>query len=135
MLQLERNYVNFVAQGDRAIILLSGFDASNDPLPLPIPDAPAIRRIDDGLIPLSAKILLVNQSGPVIVKKRNLWYIVQMSTTPLEQDSFKTVLFTSNSRKLIITGLIRLQEVFFRVAVLNAHGQGNWSPCVPFVAR
>ena len=74
MLQTERDYVNGVAQGDRAIILLSGFDASNDPSSLPVPGAPAIRRIDDGLLPLSANILLVNQSGPSYCEKEE--YVV-----------------------------------------------------------
>jgi len=135
MLQIERNYVNNVAQGDRAVILLSGFDACNDPLPLPVPDTPAIKRIDDGPLPLSAIILLINQSGPNIKKKRNVWYIVQMSTTLLVPESFETVLTKTNSRKLIIPGLVRLQEVFFRVAAMNTHGQSNWSACVSYVPR
>lgn len=135
MLQTERNYINKIAQGDKSIILLSGFDASAEPTPLGIPDATAIQKITDGPIPLSAKILLARITNPLMANKPKFTYIVQSSTTPLNPDSFKTVLITQNSRNLVIPNMVRLQEIFFRVAAMNSHGQGEWSPPVVFVAR
>lgn len=52
-------YVNKIAQGDKLIILSSGFDCNNDPVPLSsVPGRPVIRRVDDGSEPCSMKVYI-----------------------------------------------------------------------------
>jgi hypothetical protein len=135
LLQTEKNYVNKVAQGDKAIIQLSGFDASLEPSPIGVPDQMSIKKIVDGPLPLSAKIHLGKLSNPLLAVKPKYIFIVQMSTTPLTLTSWTTVLTTGNSRKLIIPNLVNLQEVYFRVAAQNTYGQGAWSAPIGFAAR
>ena len=135
MLKTETNYVNGIAKGDRAVILLSGFDASNEPTPQHIPDAPVIKRIENGSSPHSAKILLAKTSSPLNTEKIRLTFIVQMTEDDSMEENWKIVLQTQNSKKLIFINLARGKEIFFRIAAMNAHGQSDWSETANFIPQ
>ncbi|MBI3501446.1 MAG: fibronectin type III domain-containing protein [Bacteroidetes bacterium] len=135
LLKEELTYVNKVAKNDKDTILLSGFDASEEPEPAEVPDAPVIKKIDDGDSPGTAKIFLAKTTSPLLTKKQKLTFIIEMTTTVSDESSFKTVLLTHNSKKLIVPNLVRGQEVFIRISVMNARGQSNWSTVVSFISR
>ena len=128
MLKEELVYVNQIAQGDKAIILLSGFDASNEPSPSPMPSAIVIKRIENGSVPLSAKVF-------IIPDKATKNYVVQTSNNPKDEESWKTVMQPTSSRKIEITKLSRGSEISIRIAGNNASGQGNWSNVVSFIPQ
>jgi hypothetical protein len=135
MLLEETHYVNKVAKGDRATILLSGFEASAEPSPRPVPDVPVIKRVENGSAPHSAKIFLAKTTSVLNTKKESLNYIVQMCTDDSKEENWKTVLHTQNSKKLLVLNLVRGQEYFFRISALNARGQSDWSETVAFIAQ
>lgn len=126
-------FVNGKAKGDEAIILLSGFFASKTPQPRSIPAQVVIKRIADGAVSHSAKIFLAKITSPLNEKSESLIYTVQMADGSLSE--FRTVLQTTNQRKLVITNLVRAREVFFRIAASNSRGQGDWSDTVPFIGE
>ncbi len=127
-LDIERGYVNKVAKGDRAVILSSGFDASDDPNPRPIPDKGIIEDVEDGASPHSAKVVIQALGGDVS-------YHVQVCPAPLSEQGFKSLPPFSNSRKIIIENLERGKEIFIRVAGFNSHGQGEWSEPAAFIPQ
>jgi hypothetical protein len=135
MLLAESNYVNSVAKGDKAIILLSGFDVSAEPSPHPVPDVPVIKRIEDGNAPHSAKIFLAKITSPLLTTREKLTFIVQMCTDDSKEENWKTVLQTQNSKSLILLSLVRKEEYLFRIAVMNARGQSDWSETASFVSQ
>jgi len=128
MLNNETRYVNTVANGDQSTILLSGFDASNEPVPHPIPDKVVIKRIEDGPTTHSAKIFIMPAG-------RNLDFTVQTTTTPNDETTYKTVLATGNSKQLLLENLVRGQEIYVRINARNAAGTGDWSDAHSFIAR
>ncbi len=121
-------YVTKVAAFDRAAILLSGFDASAEPKPVPGPDKVSITRIVDGPLPLSARILVMSPGVRATFR-------LQISTTPEDEKSWTLILETDNSRKLIAENLERGKEFFFRVAARNHRGNSGWSESVGFICR
>ena len=128
LLRTESNYVNTIANGDRAIILLSGFDASNEPAPHAIPDKVIIKRIEDGKTAHSAKIFIVPADA-------GLLYTVQMYKITDTTKTFVTVLKATNSRKLVLENLDRGVEIFIQVCAMNARGEGDWSETSAFMPR
>ena len=124
-------YINGIAKGDKDTILLSGYDASHEPQPAVIPDAPVIKSIENGPIHGSAKIKLEKTTG----QKGKRTYIVEMTLTGDNLNSFHIILFAGSSKKLIIPNLIRGQEVYIRVAAMNAKGQSQYSNVVPFIPQ
>ena len=123
--------VNTVAKGDTGIIALSGFPTSADPTPQSIPSKVVIKRIVDGATTLSAKIYIES------LKLRNLTYTVRTTTVAgagVNDPSWKVVLQTTNSHKLIIPNLTHLQEIYIDVSASNAHGTGLTSDPMTFSA-
>jgi len=129
LLKTEIAYVNKIAHGDKATILLSGFDASSEPSPRDVPAQVVIKKIVDEKAPLSAKVFIE-------VADRDILYKVETTLTPEDANSWKLVLETGNSKKLIVDkGLVHGTEVYFRVAAINTHGQGLWSDVHSFLVR
>ena len=127
-LKILTNYVNGIADGDKAIILLSGFDAADEPTPQPAPPRIVIRRIVDGSNAHSAKIHIESIGTRAT-------YFVETTATPTDEHSWQEVLRETNSRKLIIENLDRGTELYFRVSALNSTGQGPWSDDFVFLVR
>lgn len=123
--------VNAVAKGNSAIIALSGFPNSADPTPQSIPAQVVIKRIEDGPTSLSAKIFIES------LKQSHLTYTVRTTTVAgagVNDPSWKVVLQTTSSRKLIIPNLTHLQEIYVDVSASNAHGTGLYSDPMAFNA-
>lgn len=128
LLQKELRYVNPIGNGDKAIIELSGFNASKEPLPHAIPDAPLIKKVVEGKTPNSAKIILVPMG-------RGLFYTIETTTTPDDENSWKTELLSTNSKKLVLEDLNSEGKIFIRIAAGNARGQGDWSEIKSFISQ
>ncbi len=127
-LGVEGDYVDKIADGDRANILLSGFDASDDPSPRPAPVKVIIRRVEAGAEPHSAKVLIDAQPAGTV-------YTLQICPAPLNETDFKEIGQFTSSKKLVARDLERAKEYFFRVKGFNTRGEGEWSDPVVFLAQ
>jgi hypothetical protein len=128
LLKTEIAYVNKIAKGDRAAILLSGFDSSNEPTPKQVPGKVVIKRIEDGNEQHSAKIFIESLNGADRYK-------VEITATPDSETSWKTVIDPGSYYSLLVTGLAHGQETWFRVTGGNHHGWGIPSEVMPFLPR
>jgi len=128
MLKSEILYVNKIAQGDKATILLSGFDCNDDPVARDIPAKALIKRIEDGSVACSAKIY----ADAVPDADR---YKVEITTTLAEPTNWKTVLDFGTLNKIEIRDLVRGQEIYIRVTAGNRHGWGICREPVAFIPR
>jgi len=121
-------YTNKVANGDKQIIGLSGFDCRLDASLHGIPDKAIIKRIENGSVEHSAKIY-------IIIPADADRYNVEISLTPNDDKSWKMVLNAVSSINLEITGLTRGQEIWIRVTAGNTHGWAAHSDVVSFVPQ
>ncbi|MDD4993687.1 MAG: hypothetical protein PHR83_15805 [Paludibacter sp.] len=121
-------YVNKIANGDMAIILLSGFDCNNDPVEHGIPGKALIKRIEDGSVACSAKIFL--DALPDADR-----YKVEISTTSDDPESWKTVIDFGGLNRLEIRDLTAGQKIYIRVSGGNTHGWGVPSEPMVFIPR
>lgn len=128
MLKLLVFYVNVIANGDMAIILQSGFDCNNEPVEHDIPDKALIKRLEDGSVPCSVKIFM----DALAYADR---YKVDITITPNDAESWKTVIDFGSLKHLEIKDLVSGQKVFIRVAAGNTHGWGIFSEPVSFIPR
>jgi hypothetical protein len=122
------NYVNFIAKGDKAIVLLSGFDFNNDANEHPVPQKAVIKRIENGKLEHSAKIY-------IFTDKDADRYNVEMTTNPADPNSITLVINSGPSSSLEINSLTRGVEVFFRITAGNTHGWGPHSDFVGFIPQ
>jgi hypothetical protein len=124
--------VNTVAAGNEATIGLSGFAASADSTPQAVPNQVIIKRIVPGKEDLSAKIFIES------LKQPDLTFVVRTTTVAgagINDPSWVTVLEISNSKKLILTGLVKNQEIFIDVKAKNKRGVGMYSDAMSFSAH
>jgi hypothetical protein len=128
LLRTETSYVDFVADGDKAKILLSGFQASTEPTPQPVPAKVVMKRVESGKTEHSAKIF-------IIALRDKIRYNVQVSTTNQEESSFETVLTDKNSFKLVLENLTEGAKIYIRIQGSNPAGQGDWSDPMEFIVR
>jgi len=128
MLKLLTVYVNQVAAGDKGTILLSGFDCNHERVNHGIPGKALIRRIDDGSVFCSAKIYLERLPDANRFK-------VEITATPVDSGSWKTVLDFGASDKLEAKGLVYGQKIYIRVSGGNTYGWGIPSEPVVFIPR
>jgi hypothetical protein len=128
LLKNELLYVNKVADGDRALILFSGFDSNNEPVSHGIPGKAVIKRVEDGSFRCSAKIY----AEKVDEADR---YKLEVTTTPSDSTSWKTALDPASLHHLEIKNLVRGQEIFIRFTGGNTHGWGIPSKYVSFIPR
>jgi hypothetical protein len=128
LLRIEQLYVNRVANGDRALILLSGFDSNNEPVAHDIPGKAIIRRVVDGSKRCSAKVYAERLDDADRYK-------LEVSATPTDSYSWETVLDPASLYHLEIGNLERGQEIFIRLTGGNAHGWGTASEYASFIPR
>jgi hypothetical protein len=126
-------YVNGLYRGNKVNLLASGFDVLDESVPLCIPSVPLIHRVVPGQEPHSAKFYLTKTPGIPGKKKPSVTYIVEMTSDPSKEENFKRKFETTNQFLLLITGLTRGQEVFFRLAARNSRGQSDWTEIIPFI--
>lgn len=119
LLEAESNYVSNVANGDEAKILSAGFDVRKAPTPV-------------GLLPAPKKVLAsegandgeINGTWDKVSGAKS--YIVEMTTTIDQPDSWAHVVTVTNS-KCTLRELTSGSRVWIRVAAINAAGQGAYS--------
>jgi hypothetical protein len=122
-------YVNSIANGDQAIINLSGFRANKAPTPKGIPAKVVIKKITDGDTPQSAKITIANM-GSGLTYKVQTSFVVQGA-----EPSFAPAIESTSSRKLVLESLVKGKEILIRVAASNTKGTGDWSEYYSFIPR
>jgi len=128
MLKSLLSYVNKVAAGDIAIILLSGFDCNNDPIQHDVPGKAVIKRLEDGSVPCSIKIFM----DALADADR---YKVETTITPDDAESWETELDFGSLKKLEIRDKVALQKIYVRVSGGNTHGWGVPSEPMAFIPR
>lgn len=147
MLSDERDYVNGIAKGDKVKVDQSGFDSDKTPEAHGIPPTPAIKKVEDGKVSHSAKILLVS---PLTKGAR---YSVQMyalvdnegggqgnpsgGAGGFDPDSlpWQMVLESVNSKELLITNLKRAVEIIIRVRAEDGSKKSEWGAPYLFLPR
>ena len=121
-------YVNKVANGDKAIILLSGFDCNDEPMQHDIPGKALIKRLEDGSVPCSVKIFM----DALTDADR---YKVETTSTPNNADSWETQIDFGGLKKLEIKNLESAETIYIRVSGGNTHGWGVPSEPMAFIPR
>ena len=121
-------YTNKVANGDKTIVLLSGFDCNNEPASRQIPGKGLIKRVEDGSVVCSAKIYV--ESLPDADR-----YKIEITSNLAEPSSWKTLLDFGSLNRLEIRDLLRGQEIYIRVSGGNTWGWGVPSEPVAFIPR
>lgn len=121
-------YVNKVANGDMALILLSGFDCNNERVQHDIPGKALIKRIEDGSVACSAKIYM----DALTDADR---YKVETTSTPDNDESWKTVIDFGGLNRLEVKDLVAAQKIYVRVSGGNTHGWGVSSEPMAFIPR
>lgn len=131
-LQTILTLVNTIAAGNKATITLSGFAGSLDLTPQPIPSQVIIKRIVQGKTELSAKIYIMS------LKQRHLTYTVKTTSVKgaaVNDPSWKEVLRTTSSYKLVLPDLERNQSIYISVRASNTRGEGIYSDPMRFSAK
>ena len=135
LLQANIPYVNGIARGDKDTILLSGFDSSTEAQPTTIPDAPVIKKIIEGPVHGSLKIMLAKTTTGTHIRKVKRTLIVELTTNGTDPNSFKIVLITGSSKKLIILNMAKGVEVFIKIAAMNVKGTSQYSNTVSYIPQ
>jgi hypothetical protein len=126
-------YVIRLYKGQADKLLASGFDTSNDPLPRSAPRIPVIKRVEmTDLADHIAKVFLGKIHNPLETKRGLNSYLLQVAVGNRDEESFQTILMTTNSRRLLIPNLQRGKETFIRVCAMNARGISAWSDVISF---
>lgn len=121
-------YVNKVAQGDKVIILSSGFDCSNDPVSITAPPGrPIIRKVTDSTTSCSVKVMV----DAVTDADRYKLEIADSLTNP----TWVTYIDYATISKLEAKDLTRGKEIFVRVTAGNSCGWGEPSESASFIPR
>lgn len=127
LLRWELDYVNLIANANRAIIVDSGFKCSKDPEPIPAPPQVIIRRVE--VTKQNYTVRLVIES----LKMRYVSYLIQFSTERPEENKWSNYIVRFNMYKLFIPNMVHGQEVWFRICASISGKQGLWSNPIPFI--
>jgi hypothetical protein len=135
MLDTLLNYVNGLYKGDKVKLLASGFDVVDEAVPQDIPSVPVVSRMEAGNQPHSVRFIIKRTPATPGKKRRGVTYIIEMTTTPDDEKTFKPVLIIDNQFKLLVTNLTRGTEYSFRLAAKNARGQSDWTEIFTYIAQ
>jgi len=119
-------YVNKIAQGDRGIILLSGFDYNDEPAIREIPARALIKRIEDGSTPCSFKVYAERVDGADRYK---------VETATNIDGPWTTVTDHASLRNMEMRDQIRGLTIYIRISGGNTLGWGPPSEPVAFMPR
>jgi hypothetical protein len=127
-------YVNGLYKGIKDKLLASGFDVSNEPNPKDAPSIPVIKKmLMTDLALHTAKVFLAPFPTLLTGSRGIVNYILQVAVGAPTEENFKTVLATTNSRKLFIPNLTRGTEIHIRLCASNARGTSAWSSVTDFM--
>lgn len=129
------NYVNGLYKGKKVELLASGFDVVDEAVPQDIPSVPVVDRFVSGDEPNSVKIFIKRSQATPGIKKRGVTYIIDMTEDKSKEENFKTVLVCSSQYQLIVKGLTRGKEYFFRISARNSRGQSKYTEIFSFIAQ
>ncbi len=147
MLKDERDYVNGIANGNKVLVDKSGFDADKTPEAHGIPPVPVIKKVVDGEVAHSGKILLVS---PLVAGARYSvqTYVPESKPTPIPpvpaegDDEFDIdalpwvmTLESLNSKELLLTELKRAKDILIRVRAEDGSKKSGWSDPFVFLPR
>ena len=138
-----RSVVEGGAGGVKAIIELSGFDATSDKVVRGIPDVPVISKISDkNKAPGTAKVLLVKHSKKTLAgaaaskASRGLKYSAQTTAAPATATSvWENNVESVSSRDLLLTGLVKANEVAVRIRAEDGKLKSAWSASVEYMSH
>ena len=135
-------YANTVANHNLTIINLSGFDHNNQPAKHGIPDTPVISNISDKKrADGEAKINLIKKKKtaagtPKTTPKINLKYSARITNAPATATSvWVTELSAVGSTDLILTDLIKNNEIAVQVRAEDGKLKSPWSAAVNYTSR
>jgi hypothetical protein len=135
-------YANTRANHDLGIINLSGFDHNNQPTKHGIPDTPVISNISDKKrADGEAKINLVKKKKAAAgttkaTPKVHLKYSARTTAAPATTASvWITELSAVGSNDLILTGLIKYNEIEVQVRAEDGKLKSPWSAAVKYASR
>lgn len=119
-----RAYVNEVADGNREIILRSGFTPSKDPTPVGDMPKVSVRWIRPG-----------SSSGKVKVRFGRIYgrKFIEAEIRPSEDGSAWEKVLTTTSLIAQIEGLAPLRRYILRARAFGTSGYGNWSDEQQFI--
>lgn len=120
------NFVTFTANGDRTLLVSSGFKLSKESESAPI-TKPENLQVVDGL---NAGELIVSVTGVLNAKS----YVHEYTTDPLSPQP-KWVTTTTTSRKLVLKGLEKAKEYWCRVAAVGSSGQFVYSDTISRIVQ
>lgn len=137
-----RPLVDSVANGDKSVIALSGFDSSAGATAHTAPDSPTISTITDGSTPGTAKVLLAKRKRSALLpakaatSKQGLLYTAQTTTAPVTATSaWKNALEGVSSVELVLTGLTKGNEIAVRIRAEDGSLKSAWSEPYFFLPR
>jgi hypothetical protein len=135
-----RDYAGPVCAHDLVNIGLSGFDASDQPMPTAVPAQPVIKKVTEGKEAGTYKVYLerakTKKLGVVKASqgKGDVRYTVQIATSITTNPVvWTTVVEAAASTKLVFTGLTG--KVWVRVYGINTAGKGQPSAPFPFTPQ
>ena len=118
MMQLA-SHVSSVAGDDESLILSAGFDTRAPNTPASVPEAPEPLSAEDGTSPGEMRLL-----WPPVRGARS--YVVERSTDAQNNSTTWMHAAVSPRAGVFINGLETGARYWFRVAAVNAAGQGPW---------
>jgi len=117
--------INRTFPNDRIKLAWGGLPVTDDPVVHGLADTAVIKRVER-VNSTSARIMLEKKTGGKKATQEKRTYIVYQSSDP--DFATKTqVLITSDSRKLIVTGLTPKTDYYFAVSIVNASGENELS--------
>jgi len=142
-MQLLLDYSKPICNHVVANIILSGFDAINEPMPSDVPPEPVITKVTEGKAAGTWKVHLKRKSkkstGIPVSKahasKTKARYFVQTTTTPTTEASWVTQIESAASTKLILTKGIVAGKNYIRVYAVNSAGKSQPSAPYTFVPQ
>jgi hypothetical protein len=140
-LQQLLTYAIPICNHNKTNITMSGFDASNEPMPTEIPPMPVITKVTEGKAVGTYKVHLKRKSKKYIgltkshADKIRARYTVQTTVTPLVTTSWVTVLESAASTKLIIEKGIVAGHNYIQVYGVNSAGKSQPSAAFLFVPQ
>ena len=135
MLEKNLHYANILYKGDEVNLTLSGFPLSKDSERQDIPEQRAIRKVEKGAVPDSAKIYLAKTSSPLNEKRYKFIYYLWMSEAGENEEQMKIILTTTSQFKLVVQNLVYGREYIFAVSCSNSTGGCDLSGKVRYLAH
>lgn len=117
LLRVLVKYVNDIAKGDKYLVSLSGYDVNEENEPLPVPAQPLLKRLEKGSEENTVKAFIEPDKNAKIYK-------LEVTETPDDEKSWRSIADTTNSKKLIARNVPKDKKLYYRISAGNSAG---WS--------